>query len=200
MYKNERRKVIRRIFINLLILVGLPLLWFSVFIAYPLSTMTTLSGKVIKYKLHVTKTERGGTTFNYVFMLDRCKKPVRLQLKKKKDIFNYITSGTEVCFQISQKDFVKLRDLPASEAIYEIEKIRRSEIPRIYGIDAPNGTVISSFEALCDTPAPYLLGQILLGLGIVYLTFIFLVFCRDCKKMYRLLKTTDINRKYSPDE
>jgi hypothetical protein len=176
------------------------LLWFLIFMYYPLTTMIDIEGKVSDYKVVYFK-GRASSVTTYAIKLEQFASPIRH--KKGFSVFHRkkmnIKLGDTLTIQIQKKDLEKLSNYIGIKPLSEYSKRDISKFPRFYGIKRHNEIMVSSAYALWNFPTPLTLGGLLqLVCQLITLIMIAALYT-DGKKIYKInqwKKFNDITNSY----
>lgn len=201
--KKYKRSIIRNFLLqNVAFAIGVPLLWWLIFIHYPLTTMVDVSGTVVESNHHYSK-GRHTSSLTYTIRLDEYKMPVRhsddsgfiLFLKPKlfrpkyKERRGHIDAtlpyGTKVTVQIQAKDLDKLNNIAPDKALSQYTVWERDKLPRIYGIQTEKNVILDPTQVVWNK-TPLWIGEILrfiLFFAEAWVLIRLYYFCKDRDEM-----------------
>jgi hypothetical protein len=160
---NIQRRFRKETVVVLLIILTSWLLWFAIYIYYPLITMVDIEGKVADSGLYSSAGRSAGFRI-FAVKLDNYVCSIRHEeitsiLNWNKTHLEKIQIGDTVTIQIRKKDFEKLNNCTETKPLSEYSKSEISKHPRFYGIKRQNEVIVSSPKALWYAPS---------GLGILF--------------------------------
>ena len=189
-YRMEFRSIIRRIVKCVIVVTGVPLLWYLCFIYYPLTTMVDIKGVVIEKKYHSVRGGRFSSfrSHTYVIKLDNYASSLSIRLQKHINLFKEISEGTEVIVQIQRKDLDKIKNLTGQIPLYEYSSSQLWDLPRMYGIRTNEKVIITSKRALLNFSTPFIPYAISTFAVFFALFFGFIFLSYDLKRLYYFFK------------